>query len=158
MKKMITVALVCAAAVSGTAGAAENPNLRANVGVGVGTLIFESADADGLVSQISASWTNFTFLNQAFFITTGTGGAKKWDKLVDNRPLRDYLRDNLDLLARDMAAGSGESLTTIAELAGVKEADRPQFFAKIQANYANIFTSADVTSDQVLINIDKTVG
>ena len=158
MKKMITAALVCAAAVSGTAGAAENPNLRANVGVGLGTLLFEGAQADGLLSQTAAATTNGIFGNQTFFITTGTGGAKKWDKIVDNRVLKDYLRDNLDTVARDMAAGSGESLTTFAELAGIPEAERPAFFAKLQANYAHIFTSADVTSDQVLANIGQTAA
>lgn len=156
MKRFIAASLALAA--FGVAGAAENPNLRANVGVGLGTLLFEGADSDGLLSQTAAATTNGLAGNQTFFITTGTGGAKKWDKLVDNRPLKDYVRDNLDTLARDMAAGSGESLTTLAELAGVPAAERADFCARIQANYARIFTSSDVTSDQIVANLSKTLG
>ena len=142
----------------GFAGAAENATLRANVGVGLGTMLFEAVDSDGLLSQTAAATTNGLFGNQTFFITTGTGGAKKWDKLVDNRPLKEYVHDNLDTLARDMAAGSGESLTTLAELAGVPVAERAAFNARIQANYARIFTGADVTSDQVVVNLSNTLG
>ena len=156
MTKFIVASLAIAA--FGFAGAAENPALRANVGVGLGTLLFEAAEADGLLSQTAAATTNGILGNQTFAITSGTMGAKKWDGLVENRALKDYVRDNLDILARDMAAGSGEALTTLAELAGVAESDRPAFYAKLQANYSRIFTSADVTSDQVLANIGATVA
>ena len=156
MAKFIVASLAIVAI--GSAGAAENPALRANVGVGLGTLLFEAVDNDGLLSQTAAATTNASFGSQTFAITSGTSGAKKWDGIVENRDLKDYVRDNMDILARDMAAGSGEALTTLAELAGVAEIDRPAFYAKLQANYSRIFTSADVTSDQVLANIGSTVA
>jgi len=155
MTKFITASLAILACAS--AGAAENANMRANVGVGLGTTLFEALDADGLLSQVAAATTNGLFGNQTFAITTGSLGAHKTDKIVDNRELKDYVRDNLDVLARDMAAGSGEALVTFAELAGVAEADRAAFYARLQANYASIFTSSDVTSDQVLANIGRTM-
>lgn len=155
MTKFIASSLVILACA--TAGAAENASMRANIGVGFGTTMFEALEADGLMSQTAASFTNTLFFNQAFAITTGSLGAKKTDKIVDNRELKDYVRDNLDVLAREIAAGSGEALVTLAELSGVAEADRAAFYARLQSNYASIFTSSDVTSDQVLENIGRTM-
>lgn len=130
--------------------------MRANVGVGLGATLFAAVGSDGLLPQLAASFANGVLFNQAFAISSGTSGAKKWDGIVRNRELKDYVRDNRDVLAREMVAGSGEALTTLGELAGVAEADRPAFYAHLQSNYAAIFTSAEVTSDQVLANIGRT--
>ncbi|MBA3683745.1 MAG: DUF3015 family protein [Planctomycetes bacterium] len=135
----------------GALGAVESPDLRSNVGIGLGTMLFESMGyTDSVFGQTCAATTNGSFSNQLFFVTTGTGGAKPTSGFVQNRPLRDFVADNLDTLARDMAAGTGESLATLAELAGIAEADRAAFYAKLQANFAEIFPSADVTSEQVV--------
>ncbi len=135
----------------GVAGAVESPDMRSNVGIGLGTMLFEAMGyTDSIFAQTLAATTNGSFCNQLFFITTGTGGATKTDGIVNNRPLRDFVRDNFDTLSRDIAAGSGESLATLAELAGIAEADRAAFNAKLQAGFDQLFPSADVTSDQVV--------
>ena len=142
----------------GSASAVESANMRNNVGVGLGTMLFEAIGSDGLLSQTAAATTNNMFFNQLFFVTTGTGGAQSWDGIVQNRPVREYMRDNLDAVARDMASGEGEALTTLAELTGVANSDRVDFYVRLQANYDAIFTSADVTSDEVLANIGKVMS
>src|SRR4051812_36448812 len=117
MHKFLVASLAVAA--FGTATAAESAQMRSNVGVGLGTMLFEALDSDALLSQTAAGTTNWLFLNQLFFVTTGTGGATKPGDIVQNRPAREYLHDNLDAVARDMASGSGEALTTLAELSGI---------------------------------------
>jgi hypothetical protein len=154
MKRLLLVTAAFLAV--GSAQAAENATLRKNVGVGLGTLLFEAAGADGLLSQTLAATTNGFFSNQLFFVTTGTGGATQPKGIVQNQATRDYIAANLDALARDIAAGHGESLDTLAELAGVT--DRAAFAAKVQAHYAVIFTSADVTSEEVIENLAKVVA
>lgn len=145
--------LVPAILLCGSLGAVESPTLRSNVGVGLGTLLFEAMGyTDNVLGQTLAATTNGSFSNQLFFVTTGTGGAKKVD-FVQNKPLRDYVNDNMDAIARDMATGSGESLDTLAELAGVAQSEREAFKAKLQANFGRIFTSADVTADEVVTNL-----
>jgi Protein of unknown function (DUF3015) len=156
MRMMLIAAL--AAFVTHSATAVESANMRSNVGVGLGTLLFEAIGSEGLLSQTAAATTNGLFLNQLFFVSSGTGGAKSWDGIVHNRPAAEFLRDNLDAIARDMASGQGEALTTFAELTGVAAADRAAFFARLQNNYARIFTSADVTSEVVLANIGKVMA
>lgn len=147
MKKSLLLPALLAA---GALGAAEDADLRSNVGVGLGTMLFEAMGyTDSVLGQTCAATTNGSFSNQLFFVTTGTGGAKATSGFVQNRPLKDYLDGNMDAFARDAAAGQGETLATVAELAGIPQAERAAFYAKVQANFAEIFADANVTSDQV---------
>lgn len=152
MKKIILPALFAACAVGHSA---EDPNLRNNVGVGLGTMLFEAMGyTDTVLGQTLAATTNSSFFNQLFFITTGTGGAKPVD-FVQNKPLRQYVADNLDSLARDMAAGQGESLATVAELAGIPADQRAAFYSACQSRFSEVFTSENVTSDDVVAGLAK---
>lgn len=152
MKKLIIPALFAVCAVGQSA---EDPNLRNNVGVGLGTMLFEAIGyTDTVLGQTLAATTNSSFFNQLFFITTGTGGAKPVD-FVQNKPLRQYVADNLDSLARDMAAGQGESLATVAELAGIPAEKRAAFYAACQSRFSEVFTSENVTSDDVVAGLAK---
>lgn len=152
MKKIIIPALFAACAIGQSA---EDPNLRANVGVGLGTMLFEAMGyTDTVLGQTLAATTNGSVSNQLFFITTGTGGAKPVD-FVQNKPLRQYVEENLDAIARDMAAGQGESLATVAELAGVPVAQRAAFYANCQSRFSEVFASENVTSDEVVAGLAK---
>ena len=95
-------------------------NLRDNVGVGLGTMIFDGHD--GLVSQVSAATTNASSGNQTFAITSGTSGAEDYD-------------------------GEGEALDAIGDILAVE--DRARFHAELQTNFGVIFDRSDVTSDLV---------
>jgi hypothetical protein len=154
MRKILVLTALATVAVA--ADGAKYPVVRENVGVGLGTLIFENV-GDGLLSQTFAATTNGTFGNQTFAITTGTSGAKKWDKIVFNDKADTFVRDNMDVLARDISAGSGETVDALAELLAVPATDRPAFAAKLQANFGRIYTSAEVSHQQVLANIATVV-
>ena len=155
MKKIIIPALFAICAVGQSAQSAEDPNLRNNVGVGLGTMLFEAIGyTDTVLGQTLAATTNSSFFNQLFFITTGTGGAKPVD-FVQNKPLRQYVADNLDSLARDMAAGQGESLATVAELAGIPNEKRAAFYSACQSRFSEVFVSENVTSDDVVAGLAK---
>lgn len=157
MKKALAIAAASIAISAGVASAEGVPGPktnqpRENVGVGLGTLICDGHD--GLVWQLLATFTNGIFCNQTFAITSGTSGAKKWDKLVMNKEVNDFVKDNMDALALDMARGSGESLDTLAELMGVQAAERATFAKDLQANFTKIYSSSAVTHTQVLENIE----
>jgi hypothetical protein len=130
-------------------------DLRSNVGIGVGTMIFEGQS--GLLSQICAATTNGCFGNQTFAITTGTMGAKPWTGIVSNGEVQSFVRDNMDQLAREMAAGQGESIETLAELIAVPAAERAAFAQKLQASFGVIYASPTVTSTEVVENLAKVV-
>ena len=126
--------------------------MRSNVGVGLGTLIWSNVGT-GLFPQACAATTNGTSSNQTFAVTTGTSGADKWDAIVRNESVNEYIAGNMDALARDIAAGSGESITALADLLAVPSERRADFAAALKANHAAIFSGAGVTADQVVQRI-----
>lgn len=151
MKKL----LLPVAAMIAVAGL-HSAELRQNVGIGVGTMIFEGQE--GLLSQICAATTNGCFGNQTFAITTGTLGANPYQGFVGNSEVQNFVRDNMDRLAREMAAGKGESLDTLAELIAVPADKRADFAKTLQSQFGAIYSSPTVTSTEVVANLAKVVG
>jgi len=137
-------------------GAIAAADLQDNVGIGLGTLLFEGHD--GLISQISAATTNGSCGNQTFAITSGTLGAKRPESFfAKNEQLRNFVKDNMDSLASEMAVGSGETLDTLGELMLVPAADRGAFNKHLQDNFGAIYSSPTVTHTDVIDSLAKVV-
>jgi ABC-type amino acid transport substrate-binding protein len=130
-------------------------DLKSNVGIGIGTMIFEGQS--GLLSQICAATTNGCFGNQTFAITTGTLGARPWTGIVSNGEVQTFVRENMDQLAREIAAGQGESVDTLAELIAVPAGQRADFAKTLQAKFDVIYSSPTVTSTEVVEHIAQVV-
>ncbi len=126
--------------------------LRQNVGIGLGTLVWSNVGT-GLLPQICAATTNGTSGNQTFAVTSGTSGANKWDAIVRNESVNEYIAGNMDALARDIAAGSGETVAALADLLSIPAERRADFIAALKAHHAEIFSSGAVTADQVVQRI-----
>jgi hypothetical protein len=154
MKKVVTlVVLVTFMVFAGTAIAATLN--QKNTGCGLGSLIF--ADQNGLASQTFAVTTNGTFGNGTFGITSGTSNCDRPANFSSNQKLQEFVADNMDNLARDIARGNGEYLNTLAVLAGVPEGSRTDFYSRLQSNFSNIYTSDKVTHVDVLKNLEPLV-
>ncbi len=151
MRKLLLVPAT--ALLAGVAGASE---MRDNVGVGLGTMLWEPA-GDGLLSQICAATTNASFGNQTFAITSGTSNAKKPSNITSNKLYREFIHDNMDKLARDISTGSGETLEALAEIAAIPQDKRDSFARTLQSNYGKIYTSAKVTDKEVAVNLAQFV-
>ncbi|SFV62221.1 hypothetical protein MNB_SV-12-1997 [hydrothermal vent metagenome] len=120
-----------------------------NVGCGLGNSVIKNQDS--VLMQVLAVTTNGTSGNQTFGITSGTSGCTKPSKIVSNDKATKFVENNMDALAMDISNGQGESIDTLATL--LKVQDKSAFTAKLQNNFANIYTSSDVTSAQVVDNI-----
>lgn len=127
---------------------------QSNVGCGLGTMMF-AGNMDSTLFQVFAATTNGSSGNQTFGISSGTLECAKPASFVKNERLEEFVASNMDSIATDMAAGSGESLDTLAELMGVSADQKPGFFAKLQQNFGTIFSSSDVQSAEVIDNIVK---
>ncbi len=127
---------------------ANEARIRKNVGIGLGTMLWSNV-GDGLLPQICAATTNGSSGNQTFAVTTGTSEADKWDGIVSGKDLGEYIHGNVDAVARDAAAGRGESLDVLAELAAIPEAKRAAFAARLQAEIPAIFASAQADAAAV---------
>ncbi len=69
-----------------------------------------------------------------------------------------FIDGNMDNLARDIARGEGETLATLSEVWGIKDADKAAFNNVAKQNFASIVTSDQVTSQEVLTNLNTVVA
>jgi hypothetical protein len=150
MKKIIFTALLGVMYV-GSASAAPN-----NVGCGWGSQIFEGKS--GVANSIMAFTTNHTSGSQTFGISSGTAGCAQ-DGVIQQYAAADaFMGNNVDKVARAMSVGQGEALETLADALGIKDADKAHFFDVAKVNFDTIYTSASVTSDEVLLNLGKVMA
>ena len=151
MKKAFIVFAVAAMvfAVSATESKAAAA-AQSNTGCGLGALLIQ--DNETLLGQLAMTCLNGTAGNQTFGITLGTSECRQADSIVSNETHK-FVAENMDNLARDIAMGTGESLSTLAELMEVPSTDRGEFFAALQGSFSDVFTSEAVEAADVIDNI-----
>lgn len=142
MKRIIVLAGLMGALAMGTAQA------RDSTGCGLGSMVWQGKQ--GVVPQVLAVTTNGTFGNQTFGISSGTLGCTQDGVVGEGMKVSMYTGSNMDRLAQDMAVGQGESLSVLAELLGVAEQDKSAFFELAKLNFSEIFSSEQVTAEDVL--------
>ena len=150
MKKIAIIAIVMLFSIASIAYAGAQTDK--NCGCGLGTLLFKDK-SDGLISQICAATTNGTSGNQTFGITSGTLGYEKFTSIALKERLNIFAADNMDNIAADIAAGQGETLEAIADLAEVPEKNRADLYAMLQDNFDLIYPSAQVNNEEVVQKI-----
>ena len=124
-----------------------------NTGCGLGTILWDGQADGSVISQSLQATTNGTFGNQTFGITSGTLGCEQPANIVKNDKSLAFAADNMDMLARDIAAGQGETLDTLAELLELRATDRSALYATLQNNFDQIFVTGDETAGVVLDRI-----
>ncbi len=144
LKKSICVALLAAM----PAGMALADN---DAGCGVGTQVWKGQK--GLLPKIMAATTNGTFFN-TISMTFGVLGCSSDGVVTASNRLPMFAGTNLDQLSVEMAAGSGETLNSLAALYAVDEADRVAFNAMLQTHYTAIFANSEATAGDVLAAVE----
>lgn len=145
--KKILVSLAAVVALSSSLVA----NVNNQTGCGLGAMLIKD-DSSAVMLALQAT-TNGTSGNQTFGITSGTLGCKK-TKFVMNDRAEEFVASNMDILAKEISVGHGESLDTLAELLEVS--DKASFKVALQSNYNAIYTSQNVEMADVLDNISTT--
>jgi hypothetical protein len=139
MKKSLMAALICLAPLAAMAQAN-------NVGTcGWGSKVF--AGQSGVAPQVMAATTNGTSGNQTFGITFGTSGCTQDGVVSSSWKTAMYIDGNRFALARDTAAGQGESLEALAAVMDIKPADRDYFKATLKSNFGSVFASEQVAAN-----------
>jgi hypothetical protein len=154
MKRLLLVAaLVLALAVPAIAAP---PAGQLNYGCGLGAVVFKDGGAnDSLFLQLVATFLNGICGNGTFGITSGTSDCAPASKTASVDRLNEFAYKNLDDLARDIAAGNGETVTTVAVLLDVPAESRPAFYRNLQASFTEIFPSPTVETAHVVDTITK---
>lgn len=143
------VALAAVLAIGSTAAFADN-----DAGCGIGSEIW--AGQSGKVAKLLAATTNGLFANQLFGITFGTLGCSGSGTVTAQ--VVTFTNENAESLARDMAVGQGESLNVLAELMNIKAEDKARFFAVSKQNFAEIYSTENKDSYQVLTSLQAVMA
>ena len=148
MKRLLLIAaLVLALAVPAIAA----PPSQLNYGCGLGATVFKDGQAnDSLLLQLVATFLNGLCGNGTFGITSGTSDCAPPSKTAGIDRLNEFAYRNLDDLARDIAAGKGETVATVADLLNVPAESRPAFYRNLQARFTEIFPSPAVETAHVV--------
>ena len=144
MKKLIAGAVLLIASSSAMAEAPGGPNC------GWGNMLFEGQS--GLVYHFLASTTNGTSGNNTFGMTSGTNGCSVSGKLTYSG--KAMVTAMFDEFSADVAVGQGETLNAVAVAYGVAKEDRAAFAELAHANFATLYPSANVTSEEVVGNLE----
>lgn len=127
----------------------------ASGGCGVGSKLFENQR--GVAPQVLAMTTNGTFF-QTVGVTLGTSGCSQDGVVKSHWKTAMFIDGNKEKVARDMSTGSGESLESLASLIGVQDQHKAAFFHATKENFAKIFSSDNVTTDQVLASLKQVLA
>lgn len=149
--KKILMAFALTLLITGSAFAAGQAHT--NTGCGLGTMLWQNKADGSIVFEVLQSTTNGTSGTQTFGITSGTSECTKPGKIVQNEKLNEFVRANMDNLAKDIAMGKGETLETFVEMMGVPASQSGAYKAKLQANFAKIFSSDKIVMAEVIDNV-----
>jgi hypothetical protein len=148
MKRIIALSMI-AALLPGWALARGNHPMA---GCGLGYLLLSNRDNEK-VTQVLGATTNGTFGTQTFGISSGTSGCTEDGAVKIARATEVFVDVNLDSLRREIAAGEGEYVNTLASLLGASEITRPEMVRFLHSEYQALFPAADTTSMEVLNNL-----
>jgi hypothetical protein len=150
MKKAAASALAAAMAVMSVASVAMADGYG-TAGCGLGSIVF--GDKPGMI-QVLAATTNGTSANQTFAITSGTSNCGSSEPSAESA--KAFVETNREALAKDVARGKGETISSLTTLAGCSDA--AAVGATLQQSFSSIFPAAsvsDVTVSQSVLDTLK---
>jgi hypothetical protein len=115
-------------------------------GCGLGSVIFGRG---GGILQIFAATTNGTSANQTFAITSGTSNCSNSGGGVASA--KSFIETNREALAKDISRGSGETIASLATLAGCP--DPKAVGTTLQKSFSTIFPNASTPDEAVTSSI-----
>lgn len=148
MKKLLAIAVL--------AGSANIAVADQDAGCGLGTMIF--VGKTGAVFKSLAITTNGSYGTNTFAISSGTLGCQSAGAITSRARLSMFTGSNIESLARDMSVGQGESLNVLADLMGVKDADKAHFFQATKTNFGRIFAPENESAGQILAALEKVMA
>lgn len=106
-----------------------------------------------ILAQWGANVLNYIYSNQTFAMSSGTSGCKS-SGLSSQSEQTQFVANNYQNLAKQMAAGEGEALVTLAGMLGCPSDKTGDFAAFTQANYDTIF-GTQTEPAQVLTSLKR---
>jgi hypothetical protein len=150
MRKALVVFAAVAFAGSAWAQGVKGSGAYGTAGCGLGSMAFGAQP--GMI-QVLAATTNGCFGTQTFGITSGTSNCGQAAAGVSGT--KTFIEGNKEILAKDIARGEGETITTLTTLAGCKDARAVG--STLQQKFPALFPSAQTPAEQVSEAIIQTL-
>ena len=138
--------LIAVAALVLTSGVASAADVYGTAGCGLGSMAF--GDKKGFI-QVLAATTNGTFGTQTFGITSGTSNCD--ETRAGKGSAKIFIEGNREALAKDAARGNGETIDTLSQLAGCKDAKAVG--TALQKSFSQLFPGETTPAEQVSQNV-----
>ena len=151
MKKLLmaSAVLVTFITLSGPAFAAG----YGGAGCGPGSLV--AGTAPGAMQLVGVS-TNTTFKpTQMSAITSGFSNCNPQGLVKLEKEREMFAQSNYSSLVREMSAGEGENLNTLAGMYGCSQESYGEFSSMVQENFEHIVQSENTTSNQMLVSLEN---
>ena len=120
-------------------------------GCGLGSLWIDKNHA-----QIWSATTNGTAYNQLFAISSGTSNCVESPTSAKADRMDKYIVVNKVALADDIARGQGETIQGLAQIMNCQQAE--MLGSKLQSKFSTIFTSHEVSANDITDRIISVVG
>jgi Protein of unknown function (DUF3015) len=120
-------------------------------GCGLGKLAWSDyRNQKDIAPQVMMATTNGTFGSQTFGISSGTSGCTNNGVIMSEHKASVFAALNFENLSQDMARGSGEHLSSLAELMNVPQENRSEFYSLAQLQYQSMVQSGETTPAAML--------
>lgn len=97
------------------------------------------------IAASTQTFTNTTESSTRVSSSNDSGSAS-----LKNQQLIDFAKINWMQLTSNMAQGDGEHLHTLADLLGVKAAEKPVFYQMTKTKFSQLFSSTETTPEQLV--------
>lgn len=151
MKKllMVGVALATLITLSSTALAAG----YGGSGCGPGSLV--AGTSPGAIQLVGVTTNVILSPTQYSAISTGFSNCNPQGLVKLDKELEVFAQTNYSSLVREMAAGEGENLTTLASMYGCSKESHGEFNSMVQKNFEQLVQSEGTTPDQLLVSLEN---
>lgn len=124
-------------------------------GCGFGGLVIKD---NSLLPQIGAWFLNGLYGNQTFAMTSGTSECGGLKATMAQKDQEQFVQNNYESLAKEMAMGQGEGLNTLSDLLGCPTEQRESFASYTKENYPSLFKEETTEPTEMLAALKKSLS
>lgn len=122
-------------------------------GCGIGKEIMKGKTGTG--AHVVAAILNAVIIPNTFFMTTGILGCDVSQQVQNEQNREVFVASNMDNITRDVAQGQGEYLASLANIMGIQEEDKQDFFSITQKNSEKLLSAKD--ANELLAYLDNSI-
>lgn len=151
MKKLLMMSITLAALISLSSAAFAAG--YGGSGCGPGSLV--AGTSPGAIQLVGVTTNVILQPTQYSAITSGFSNCNPQGLVKLGKEREMFAQSNYSSLVREMAAGEGENLNTLASMYGCSKESHREFNSMVQKNFEHLVQSERTTPDQMLVSLEN---